>query len=397
MLQARSANGILITLAALTKAKIEQHRQQQKFYCPACNQQVIMKAGQRTIPHFAHKSAGNCPSREGGEGPYHEKGKLLLYLWLRNQQLDVQLETYLPEIRQRPDIMLTLPGRKVAIEFQCAKMKADEIRKRNAGYREIGVIPVWILGANRFRRQGRHRFQIDAFTLQFIHQFQPEYPPSLFYFCPDTSQFAMIHDIYICRNGQAIGTSFFSKLQQLHFPDIFHGGTFSNAMLFRLWDHEKQKFRLKQRGKQYGKALAWHQWLYLNRTHVEQLPSIIYLPVRSQFRMKTPLWDWQSRFIIDFFHPVPVGGQFSLGDCTRFLHQHISAMYTYPLISNKAHPVEQYLHLLENLQIVKQQPPNVFTKKAPITFHKHIEQALDGDREIMRQLQRNKCLNKSRA
>src|SRR5690625_1270712 len=97
MLQAKSHQGVIVTLATLTKAEIERQKAEQQFYCPVCNRQVIIKAGSRMIPHFAHKSTLHCPSSEGGEGAYHEKGKLLLYQWLKSQHLQVELEAHLPE------------------------------------------------------------------------------------------------------------------------------------------------------------------------------------------------------------------------------------------------------------------------------------------------------------
>lgn len=394
MLQAKSGDGTFITLAALPKEEIERHRKKQPFYCPLCREKVIVKAGPKTIPHFAHRSAVHCPSAEGGEGAYHEKGKLLLYLWLKHQRLNAELEVYIPEIRQRPDILLMINEKKIAIEFQCAKVQTGQIKQRNEGYQRLGITPIWILGASRFKRQSASHFRLDTFTRQFMHQFSLETPRTLFYFCPHTHQFAIIQDIYFTRMGQALGTCSFRKLKQLRFPDIFLRDTISDWELYQLWGAEKRKFRLQRHTGMYGDSRTWNQWLYLKRTHPEQLPSIIHLPVPAQYRMKTPPWNWQSRFILDMLAPLPLNGQFTLNKGQSILRGHVYPEADFPLISHHGYPLYQYLQLLERLWIVKQQSANIFIKTAEVTFHKNIETALVGDQSIIRQLQQSSALNK---
>src|SRR5699024_6892259 len=120
MLSAKTKKGQMVTLAVLKKAQIEEMRLEE-FYCPACKETVIIKAGEKTIPHFAHFSKSVCINKSG-EGMQHQKGKLLLYSWLQKQSIDVQIEYYLPEIKQRPDLFFSIGDKKVAIEFQCVKI-----------------------------------------------------------------------------------------------------------------------------------------------------------------------------------------------------------------------------------------------------------------------------------
>src|SRR5699024_1295962 len=101
MLQAKTQDGKLLTLASHTKAEILQWRTKTSFFCPVCQNKVILKAGNKVIPHFAHHGKSGCPAREGGEGAYHEKGKLMLYQWLKYQGINVRLEVFLSDIKQR--------------------------------------------------------------------------------------------------------------------------------------------------------------------------------------------------------------------------------------------------------------------------------------------------------
>src|SRR5699024_4341246 len=160
------------------------------------NEKVIIRAGPQTIPHFFHYQKSECPSVEGGEGAYHEKGKLLLYHWLKkqhtnvflekhlpqiNQQPDlllltknkkntikyqntyVFLEKHLPQIKQRPDLLLLTKNKKIAIEYQCVRIPIKLLLKRNKGYQQLGIKPIWILGANQMKRMGQNSLKLDPF------------------------------------------------------------------------------------------------------------------------------------------------------------------------------------------------------------------------------------------
>src|SRR5690625_2120567 len=104
MLQAQSNKGELITLATLTEAEIKTVRRDSQFYCPVCKELLMIRVGKQVVPHFAHYPKSKCPETSGGEGPYHENGKLLLYKWLKSQYLHVELEPYLKNIKQQPDL-----------------------------------------------------------------------------------------------------------------------------------------------------------------------------------------------------------------------------------------------------------------------------------------------------
>src|SRR5699024_9928831 len=151
---------------SFTQTEITQKRKQ-PFFCPACNEQVIVRAGPYTIPHFAHKAKSKCPHAGSGEGVYHEKGKFLLYRWLQQQGFQTELEHYLPSIQQRPDIFLTISNKRIAIEYQCSRTPVQTIHKRIRGYYRSGITPIWILSAKLFKRLGKNRIKIDSFLRHF--------------------------------------------------------------------------------------------------------------------------------------------------------------------------------------------------------------------------------------
>lgn len=396
MLKARSSNGLIVLLSALTQQELDYARKNERFFCPICKKSVIVKAGKKVIPHFAHRSKTDCPS-SGGEGPYHEIGKLMLYQWLKSQHLQVKLEPYLSEINQIPDIYLKLNNKNIAIEFQCAKVDIQSIQQRNIGYQKIGIIPIWLLGANQFKRLGQHQLQVNSFTQQFIHQFSSEYPRTLYYFCPDTFQIAIFQDMHFFRNTAAFGTFTFRKMNQIRFPDLFPTQHFPKLKVYHLWKREKKRFRLAGRHDVRGRARHWQQWLYLNHISIDHLPSIVYLPISSQYLMKTPLWDWQSRFSIDILHPLKIGERFSIKAGEYRLRPYIKSAFDYPLIPSYQSPIEEYVKLLEQLSIVKQISSHEYIKTKPIRFHSHIEDALIADISLMNKLSTQLNLNKKQA
>lgn len=386
MLRAKLNTGEFVTLATLTKQEINQHRKNSQFHCPTCQEPLMIKAGKLTIPHFAHYSNDKCPSNKGGEGSYHEQGKLLLYQWLKSQHLDVKLEPYLKEIQQQPDLLLILNDKRIAIEYQCARINIEQVRKRNKGYISAGIIPIWILGAIQLRRQGKHHLKIDQFTRQFIHQFSSSFPQRLFYFCPTTLQLLIYQDIVFTSLKRTIGKFNFHKLNEITFLELFKGLPLLKVQLYQLWKSEKRKFRISYRKQSYGRERSWFQWLYLKRTHLEYLPSMIYLPVSSQYQMKSSPWDWQSRLYLDIIFPLSKGNLFTITSCNNYLKNHMYHQSYFPLMRSSDHPIHQYLQLLEQLNMIKKKSANDFVKIGHLPYYENIDQAIKGDEQTMNEL-----------
>lgn len=131
----------------------EQATHQMNLVCPGCKQKVIFRKGQHKIAHFAHVRHAECGFSEG-ETTEHLKGKKQLYHWTKQQGWSPQLETYLPQIAQRPDLLLTIHGQRVALEFQCSPLSLERMIERNQGYQKLGIRVCWLLGQPYQRRLG---------------------------------------------------------------------------------------------------------------------------------------------------------------------------------------------------------------------------------------------------
>lgn len=84
-----------------------------------------------------------------GETDAHLKGKRLLAGWERELGHEAQIEAYLSDLKQRPDILVERAGRSsLALEYQCAPITCRRLAERSEGYRKAGLGFCWILGMN---------------------------------------------------------------------------------------------------------------------------------------------------------------------------------------------------------------------------------------------------------
>ncbi|KOS60666.1 hypothetical protein FJQ98_04465 [Lysinibacillus agricola] len=128
-----------------SREDLQRYRRQMKFYCPQCLQPVQLKIGQYNIPHFAHIADNSCVQLFAeGESQLHLQGKLQLFEWLRKLGHTVKLEPYLPELSQRPDMLVTKKQKQIAIEFQCSSISHEKWLLRTSGYAKNSIQPLWL-------------------------------------------------------------------------------------------------------------------------------------------------------------------------------------------------------------------------------------------------------------
>lgn len=126
----------------------EELQTKQSYYCPDCKGHVFLKRGTLKIAHFSHYNQNNCHLFSEGETKEHLDGKQLLYEWFMKQGFFCQLEAYLPDLNQRPDILVRINQTKVvAIEFQCSSISLKKMKERTAGYKNNGYDVFWIVGS----------------------------------------------------------------------------------------------------------------------------------------------------------------------------------------------------------------------------------------------------------
>ncbi|PIC81573.1 hypothetical protein CSV75_07330 [Sporosarcina sp. P18a] len=129
-----------------SRVNLREWRKNETFHCPQCKEQVLLKVGDMVIPHFAHLKQTTCrDSFSEGESPTHLLGKIQLYELFSRLQLQTEMEPYLRDIRQRPDLLVTWRNEQVPIEFQCSTIPIARIVERNAGYHIAKMLAIWII------------------------------------------------------------------------------------------------------------------------------------------------------------------------------------------------------------------------------------------------------------
>lgn len=154
MLVAHTKQGDILNLLTMTQLEINQLGGQ-TFLCPGCHGLVILKNGLIKLPHFAHQTRQkhHCGLSEA-ESAAHLEGKQLLQVWGNEE---IVLEAYLPQLQQRPDVLLA--DGTVAIEIQYSALSIQRLLQRMAGYREYGYQQWWLLGGSMLPKDKLSRLQ----------------------------------------------------------------------------------------------------------------------------------------------------------------------------------------------------------------------------------------------
>ena len=151
MLLAKNKEGILLN------AMENQPSLGDQLFCPACSGAVCFKKGRVMRPHFAHISLENCSFYTENESAEHLNLKAGLYSWGKQSQ-EVQVEAFLPEIRQIADLLLD--GR-IALEVQCSPLSQERLEERTLSYRQYGYQVLWLLGKKLWLKQSLTKLQKD--------------------------------------------------------------------------------------------------------------------------------------------------------------------------------------------------------------------------------------------
>ena len=188
ILTALHEQGLFVLQEHHTRAQLLELRRTIQFYCPGCKDQVILKVGAIKTPHFAHLHHSSCEQSHEPETFLHLLGKSRLYSFLQQQQLSPRLEHYLPDIKQRADLLVA----NKALEFQCSVLTAEQVSRRSSGYRSTKLEPIWIRGTQAIPHSGTGVFQIRPFEqemflgdgdMPYLLSFHPE--KTLFIYFPN--------------------------------------------------------------------------------------------------------------------------------------------------------------------------------------------------------------------
>lgn len=174
-------------------------RKLHQFYCPDCGNIVLLKIGDIKIPHFAHKSLSNCGSSEQ-ESLLHLQGKILLHQFFVNKEIPVEIESYLPDIRQRADIVV---DRHTVIEYQCSPIPPSDVLRRSAAYSSYGLEFIWIAGSKENMENRIQIFRIREYQREMLlNHNRSNY---LLHLNPETKQFQYFSNLFYISGNKWAG------------------------------------------------------------------------------------------------------------------------------------------------------------------------------------------------
>lgn len=295
-------NGARVNLVTrnLSLDQLKKLRHQNAFYCPVCHAPVLPKLGLRKKWHFSHKPEEGCLIELEAESEIHLCGKQLLHDWAAESGEAVELEHYLPTLKQRPD--LYLPGiEPLAIEYQCSTIPEQLIDARTTGYLRAGIDPVWILGGGRHRRTGGS-LRVTGFEQHTIRRSPPvpanpgSFSSSFYvlYFDPQVKKMIVENLLFPVSKTRFIAGEMKISLQDFRLHRLkspvcsFSVERFQSLLLY-----EKRKIRLRPP----GRTSAEEQWLrrqaYLRRRHFSFMPAFIGLPHETYLHFSVPPFLWQ--------------------------------------------------------------------------------------------------------
>lgn len=297
MLTAKNQDGTLITLPEkITREALKLIKDNQEFYCPCCESELIIKAGDKKIPHFAHKKNPLCTASSEAESAYHLAGKRQLFNWLQKNQIRSQLEAYLPAIKQRADILVTSEKGVYAVEFQCSVISVKDFVKRTALYLEIGVIPIWILAEKNLRKDKANAFMLSAFHWQFLNETFKR--PLIITYCPEKDNMGFLQHLTPFSARTTYAAFIRVKLASLGpctLPII------KEPPLLNAWFAKRKIWSLFSM-RRINRKDRYYAALYNNRLSPATLPFEIGLPVKGMWAIETPAVKWQGWLYMDVLY-----------------------------------------------------------------------------------------------
>lgn len=359
------------------KSELTITRRKEKFYCPECREEVIMKLGSKRIWHFSHKSGLRCQNEFERESDYHLSGKMQLYQWLKKQGIEAELERYDPVIKQKPDIMFMLNGKKYALEYQCSTISEELFIKRTNNYLQNGYIPLWIAAANLINRSGASTISLSNFLYLFMRRSRKVW--NLSAFCPISSQFVTLQHAIPISSRKTITSLEVHALDSLTIEKLVHPDSRSFPTM-ALWQLHLQKYKNQFLAYQGPRPDPLLQTLYRNRLNFLCLPPQLGLPVHSAPFIETPPLIWQAYLYLDVFRDYKPGEFIKFATIDDAFNNRVTSGHIHlrklPLAGkgSSLDAVEEYIILLTKLKIFERISPATFELIGEMLIPKSVDE-----------------------
>lgn len=228
--------------------------------CPACGKPYEYCHGEVKTPYFRHMDKTECEDKYSeSETEEHLDGKRDLYEWIKIQKgvKNAVLEGWIPETKQRPDIMFEYNDEKYVIEYQCSPI-ATEYKERHELYQAAGIHDIWICGAEKYLQHNMREKYLESNSVGFYD------PKSKNYISILNSKFYYKMENINCRYYHSTNSFYGLKLDTFAFNgDIYNVlyGDISIANKKRLSREMNKNVNIEYPGKylELQKEKLWNQ------------------------------------------------------------------------------------------------------------------------------------------
>jgi len=351
---------IVCALDFKEKKELQAEKRNSIFYCPACRSVVVLKNGEKRLPHFAHRKDVSCSGSSEQESSYHLHGKLQIYNRLKDLGLKPVLEPYFPSIKQRGDIGVMWDNSYYVIEFQCSSIPVSCLQKRTKQYRKEKYQPIWILGYKNVKRS-KSFSRFSAFQSSFLVPFKGKY--ILPAYCPYQKSF------YIMDNPIPISKEkFITSINKLPLAAVTlreQTINLSSNFPYSDWQSAIQKQKNNHIHYHSNENDRFLRYLYKSGLHPHVIPPFIGIPLKEGIKLLTPPLIWQAYLYIDCFLPArKIVSLHKVYDAflSRIKRGDITVRNLPNIIdSNWRNTVNDYLTVLVKMKVIEEIRPDFFT------------------------------------
>ncbi|MCJ7840360.1 hypothetical protein MUB24_05400 [Lederbergia sp. NSJ-179] len=399
MLTALNQEGKLVSLVHTPKTFTKQERSS-FFYCPACKEPLILKAGKIRIPHFAHKREANCSFLFAEpESPQHLLGKKHLYTHYKRQGLDVHLEYYLSEIQQRPDLFVKKENQAYAIEYQCSPLSRNRLKERTDGYRKMGILPIWIIGGPPYKKRKNTSYELSDFHWS-LSRHNAHSGLTLLSYLPEKKNFQQLSQITAITSTKVVALfhefPLFRTNNSNHFPIDPKHDTLN-------WLNEKRNWL--QNKVYYGNLVSdlFLKEVYATGNNPFLLPEICGIPLPHAHLFYEPPMVWQFYIYYDCLRGLAVGQKISLKWVKQKLSTRLNkgsiTIREFPLDFDPQHTWEramtEYFFMLTILEYFSKIGEDLFVMEKIVKIPKNIEDMHAKENALFRKITVHNLFNPS--
>lgn len=347
------------------------------FYCPSCRGRVFLKVGHIKRPHFAHYRNQDCQSFSEGETQEHLEGKLQLATYLKTKETNVQLEAYLPELQQRPDILFEKENRQIVIEFQCSSISIESIAERTAGYLKANYEVIWILG-NNFN----YTKKLTAFHKACLYSTMDKHQPLLIHYDAYSESLLVRYDFQILNNGQMS-----NQLKQMNLSEKKSIKLTGQTRISRSEKSVNEIYRRHERLMREVRCprpelKSFLELIYLKKENIVSIPRELYYYLPSEWMIQTYPMHWKYQFLL-WIEKFTRKHILTMKMLKRWINEQISkkliVYYKSPQLTEIMclQPFLEWIELLEERKILKRIGYLKWSYQRPLARYKTLEEKFE--------------------